>query len=327
MRQQRAQYIVQASTPTHNSFLHAMCPAAPGRVMDFIETGKLPCDQVKFFVLDEAGARSAEQRLKSGTAWGVHSRQWPARNGCTVATLDWSPCWFTMRAAGFMAPRFFLTSSAGLWRCALLGSHAPALRCLPFTSPCADRLLDTGNQDVIMKMFRRFPKAGAGVSRLQVRRRPAGGCCRSAVVGLLGLRRRSADRTRGILGGASPVLMRGPWLSRPGDSAVLSRLSPAPQVLLFSATLHSPEVRALHALLVCLDVAPALLAGCGLCACPATALFSRKPCSTRQRQCRTCVFRLFSLRPTSPQPLSQPAACRRCGRWRARSARTPSSST
>lgn len=23
--------------------------------MDFIETGKLPCDQVKFFVLDEAG--------------------------------------------------------------------------------------------------------------------------------------------------------------------------------------------------------------------------------------------------------------------------------
>ncbi|KAI7842747.1 hypothetical protein COHA_003675 [Chlorella ohadii] len=57
----------------------------PGRVMDFIETGKLPCDQVKFFVLDEA-----------------------------------------------------------------------------------DRLLDTGNQDVIMKMFRRFPKAGAGVSRLQV---------------------------------------------------------------------------------------------------------------------------------------------------------------
>jgi ATP-dependent RNA helicase DDX1 len=57
----------------------------PGRVMDFIETGKLPCDQVKFFVLDEA-----------------------------------------------------------------------------------DRLLDTGNQELIMKMFRRFPQAGAGVSRLQV---------------------------------------------------------------------------------------------------------------------------------------------------------------
>ncbi|KAL4449436.1 hypothetical protein ABPG77_007080 [Micractinium sp. CCAP 211/92] len=57
----------------------------PGRVMDFIETGKLATDQVKFFVLDEA-----------------------------------------------------------------------------------DRLLDTGNQDVIMKMFRRFPKAGAGVARLQV---------------------------------------------------------------------------------------------------------------------------------------------------------------
>ncbi|EFN59708.1 hypothetical protein CHLNCDRAFT_33556 [Chlorella variabilis] len=57
----------------------------PGRVMDFIESGKLSVDQVKLFVLDEA-----------------------------------------------------------------------------------DRLLDTGNQDLILKMFRRFPKAGAGVARLQV---------------------------------------------------------------------------------------------------------------------------------------------------------------
>jgi hypothetical protein len=36
----------------------------------------------------------------------------------------------------------------------------------------ADRLLDTGNQDVIMKMFKRFPKAGTGVARLQVGRWP-----------------------------------------------------------------------------------------------------------------------------------------------------------
>ncbi|PSC75014.1 ATP-dependent RNA helicase DDX1 [Micractinium conductrix] len=57
----------------------------PGRVMDFMETGKLPTDQVQFFVLDEA-----------------------------------------------------------------------------------DRLLDTGNQEVIMKMFQRFPKGGSGVARLQV---------------------------------------------------------------------------------------------------------------------------------------------------------------
>ena len=40
---------------------------------------------------------------------------------------------------------------------------------LPLPSP-SDRLLDTGNQEVIMKMFRRFPKAGAGVARLQVGR-------------------------------------------------------------------------------------------------------------------------------------------------------------
>ncbi len=37
------------------SLTHRFPCAAPGRVMDFIETGKLPCDQVKFFVLDEAG--------------------------------------------------------------------------------------------------------------------------------------------------------------------------------------------------------------------------------------------------------------------------------
>ena len=41
---------------------------------------------------------------------------------------------------------------------------------LPACAPPADRLLDTGNQDLILKMFRRFPKAGAGVARLQVRR-------------------------------------------------------------------------------------------------------------------------------------------------------------
>ena len=32
----------------------------------------------------------------------------------------------------------------------------------------ADRLLDTGNFDTIMKLFGRFPKAGSGESRLQV---------------------------------------------------------------------------------------------------------------------------------------------------------------
>ncbi|GAB4816240.1 hypothetical protein N2152v2_003286 [Parachlorella kessleri] len=57
----------------------------PGRIMDSMESGKLPTDSVKFFVLDEA-----------------------------------------------------------------------------------DRLLDTGNQEVIMKMFKRFPKAGTGLARLQV---------------------------------------------------------------------------------------------------------------------------------------------------------------
>ena len=32
----------------------------------------------------------------------------------------------------------------------------------------ADRLLDTGNQDVILNLFARFPKAGTGAARLQV---------------------------------------------------------------------------------------------------------------------------------------------------------------
>ena len=31
----------------------------------------------------------------------------------------------------------------------------------------ADRLLDTGNREVILELFARFPKAGAGVARLQ----------------------------------------------------------------------------------------------------------------------------------------------------------------
>ena len=26
----------------------------PGRIMDFVESGKLPLDQIKFFILDEA---------------------------------------------------------------------------------------------------------------------------------------------------------------------------------------------------------------------------------------------------------------------------------
>ena len=33
----------------------------------------------------------------------------------------------------------------------------------------ADRLLDTGNQDLILSLFARFPKAGTGAARLQVR--------------------------------------------------------------------------------------------------------------------------------------------------------------
>ena len=33
----------------------------------------------------------------------------------------------------------------------------------------ADRLLDTGNQDTILQMFQRFPKATPGTARLQVR--------------------------------------------------------------------------------------------------------------------------------------------------------------
>lgn len=32
----------------------------------------------------------------------------------------------------------------------------------------ADRLLDTGNQGTIMKLYNRFPKAGHGTQRLQV---------------------------------------------------------------------------------------------------------------------------------------------------------------
>ena len=32
----------------------------------------------------------------------------------------------------------------------------------------ADRLLDTGNQDLILNLFSRFPKAGTGTARLQV---------------------------------------------------------------------------------------------------------------------------------------------------------------
>jgi superfamily II DNA/RNA helicase len=32
----------------------------------------------------------------------------------------------------------------------------------------ADRLLDTGNQELILDLFSRFPKAGTGAARLQV---------------------------------------------------------------------------------------------------------------------------------------------------------------
>lgn len=35
----------------------------------------------------------------------------------------------------------------------------------------ADRLLDTGNQDLILSLFSRFAKAGTGTARLQVRGR------------------------------------------------------------------------------------------------------------------------------------------------------------
>lgn len=49
------------------------------------------------------------------------------------------------------------------------GEYVNNLEAIPQISCTnADRLLDTGNQDTIMKMFKRFPKAGAGVARLQV---------------------------------------------------------------------------------------------------------------------------------------------------------------
>ncbi len=40
----------------------------------------------------------------------------------------------------------------------------------------ADRLLDTGNQDLILNLFSRFPKAGTGTARLQVTGRDVGRC-------------------------------------------------------------------------------------------------------------------------------------------------------
>ena len=40
----------------------------------------------------------------------------------------------------------------------------------------ADRLLDTGNQDLILNLFSRFPKAGTGAARLQVYTSHLGTC-------------------------------------------------------------------------------------------------------------------------------------------------------
>ena len=126
----------------------------PGRVMDFIEQGKLATDAVKFFVLDEAGASGGSQaacvRLRSAR-W-----QWQAVG----------------KACAGAAQR-----RAALCCCIAAFSKCSALPCLPISCTYPDRLLDTGNQELILKMFRRFPKAGAGVARLQVRR-AAGGVVR-----------------------------------------------------------------------------------------------------------------------------------------------------
>lgn len=106
-----------------------------------------------------------------------------------------------------------------------------------------------------MKMFRRFPKAGAGVSRLQV------GCVRSGV-GWRGTLSKQTTTSRSGRGSCSSPPRDGVgWFGGWGGQRPLhrsqllpawsinplprERVPSAPQVLLFSATLHSPEVRAL----------------------------------------------------------------------------------
>ena len=52
----------------------------------------------------------------------------------------------------------------------------------------ADRLLDTGNQDLILNLFSRFPKAGTGTARLQVAGRSKACLCLSSKTVFKGLR-------------------------------------------------------------------------------------------------------------------------------------------
>jgi len=129
---------------------------AAGRVAELVRTGKLALHGVRHFVLDEVRARRPRARAASRQCR-------PSAPACV------QPCSKSTRGAAAATLVRAAAGAAGRRRRRSLSNAARAQ---------ADRLLDTGHRELILELCGKFPKAGAGVARLQARA-PARPCRRA----------------------------------------------------------------------------------------------------------------------------------------------------
>lgn len=138
----------------------------PGRVIDFVESGKLPLDKVSDKTslgcpsshrMPRLAPTAGDGHIAVTSTAGLLMRQ----TGCfTVSVAASCACFYptpACRLVELKSPQLTLSSSH-------FSPSFPQIRF--FVLDEADRLLDS--EDVIMKLFRRLPKGGAGLARLQV---------------------------------------------------------------------------------------------------------------------------------------------------------------
>ena len=203
----------------------------PGRVMDLIERGKLACDQVKFFVLDEAGERCVRVCGGEGGCEERGARGSARLQSHHAACIHLPTEPFPLLAASLPDPPPFP------------GPRPPAGHGQPGPHPQA------------------LPAPAQGRGR---RGAPAGGwvrwCAAAGRAGRQAVEQRPDPASKPVLLLPLPPLpSTGSITADAADDAtpcccchsllppLLLPPHPPLQVLLFSATLHSPEVRALAA--------------------------------------------------------------------------------
>ena len=157
----------------------------------------------------------------------------------------------------------------------------------------ADRLLDVEGQDKILKLHQRFPKAGAGTARLQVRclqtLHPPGTHATTPNEVMAALQALPGLQPGSVQAGmwrAVPCAAPMNWLACWLDQRDVAPL-PCWQVLMFSATLHSEDVKQFAARI-----------------CRHPTLVDLKVCYSTSRHLSFCGSHQSSAHPTSVHPLS-----------------------